>query len=69
MIASFIRSFKSEKGQASDIPDELIRKIKEDLPSNFTIYHDPETNKLVIGPKPNHTMTLKIEYDFDSDEK
>ena len=57
MIASFIRSFKSEKGQASDIPDELIRKIKEDLPSNFTIYHDPETNKLVIGPKPNHTMT------------
>ena len=69
MIASFMRSFKNEKGQASDIPDELIRKIKEDLPANLTLYHDPKTNKYVIGPKPDHAMTLKVKYDFDSDEK
>ena len=68
MIANFVKSFINENGQASDIPAELIEKIKEGLPANLALYHDPKTNKHVIGPKPNHAITLKVQFDFH-DEK
>ena len=50
MIADFYRTFAEVPDKGSDIPQEVLDILSQDLPSNFTYYkNDDEFCTLVYG--------------------
>lgn len=67
MIADFYETFDESPDKGSDIPQEVLDILSQELPSTFAYYKNKD-GEYIAGPKPEHLsepMTLKIEIDPD----
>lgn len=65
MIADFYNTFDESSNKGSDIPQEVLDVLSEELPSSFRYYQN-EKGKYMVGPKPEHisdNMVLKVDID------
>lgn len=72
MIASFYESFKEDKGNNLDIPQEILAVLNQNLPQNFAYNKERETGKYMVGPRPeslSEEVILKVDFEEESLDK
>lgn len=65
MIADFYRTFDEVPDKGSDIPQEVLDILSQDLPSNFTYYKNDD-GEYMAGPSPEYLtepMILRVDID------
>ena len=71
MIADFYETFDESPNKGSDIPQEVLNILSEELPSSFMYYRDND-GVYMAGPRPEHAsdaVVLKVDIDKDFIEK
>lgn len=67
MIANFYDTFDKNSDKGSNIPQEVLNVLSEELPTTFMYYQDAN-GKYRVGPKPEHlsdTMVFKVDISED----